>query len=39
VPAKDELTLEQDHRLENQSEEKIYKVRDPALKLARELLN
>jgi iron(III) transport system substrate-binding protein len=39
VPAKDELTLEQYHRLENQSEEKIYKVRDPALKLARELLN
>ncbi len=38
IPAKDHLTLEQYHRLENQSEEKIYEVRDPGAELARKLL-
>ncbi len=37
--AKDSLTLEQFHRMENQSEERIYKVRDPAAALARKLLD
>ena len=39
LAAKDLLTLEQFYRMENQSEEKIYKVRDPAAALARKLLD
>jgi ABC-type Fe3+ transport system substrate-binding protein len=39
VAAKDGLTLEQYYRMENQSEERIYKVRDPAAALARKLLD
>ena len=39
LAAKDGLTLEQFHRMENQSEERIYKVRDPAAALARKLLD
>lgn len=38
LAAKDELTLEQFHRMENQSEDKIYKIRKPAAALARKLL-
>jgi ABC-type Fe3+ transport system substrate-binding protein len=36
--AKDKLTLEQYHRLENQSEEKLKRSREPAAALARKLL-
>jgi ABC-type Fe3+ transport system substrate-binding protein len=39
VAAKDKLTLEQYHRLENQSEEKINRLREPAAALARKLLS
>jgi len=39
LAAKDGLTLEQFYRMENQSEERIYKVRDPAAALARKLLD
>jgi iron(III) transport system substrate-binding protein len=39
IAAKDvPLTLEQFHKLENQSEEKIYKVREPGAAVARKLL-
>ncbi|MBI2538610.1 MAG: extracellular solute-binding protein [Deltaproteobacteria bacterium] len=38
VAAKDGLTLEQFYRMENQSEERIYKIRDPAA-LARKLFD
>lgn len=38
LAAKDGLTLEQYHKMENQSEEKVYKVRNPASALARKLL-
>ena len=36
--AKDGLTVEQYHRLENQSEEKVYKLREPGAAAARRLL-
>jgi len=39
VAAKDGLTVEQYYKMENQSEERIYKVRDPAAVLARRLLD
>jgi len=39
IPAKDGLTLEQYYKMENQSEERIYKIRDPAADLARRLLD
>jgi len=39
IGAKDGLTLEQYRRMENQSEEMIYKVRDPGAALARRLLD
>ncbi len=39
TPARDKLTLEQYFRRENQSEEKVYKVRDPGAALARKLLD
>lgn len=39
LAAKDGLTLEQFFRMENQSEERIYKVRDPAAALARKLFD
>lgn len=39
LAAKDGLTLEQFYKMENQSEERIYKVRDPAAVLARKLLD
>ena len=39
LAAKDGLTLEQFYRMENQSEERIYKVRDPAAQLSRKLLD
>jgi iron(III) transport system substrate-binding protein len=39
IAAKDiPLTMEQFHKLENQSEEKIYKVREPGAAMARKLL-
>ena len=39
IAAKDvPLTLEQFHKLENQSEEKIYKIREPGAAVARKLL-
>lgn len=38
IAAKDGLTIEQYHRLENQSEEKIYKLREPGSNAARKLL-
>jgi iron(III) transport system substrate-binding protein len=38
VAAKDFLTIEQYHRYENQSEEKIYKIREPGAAMARKLL-
>jgi iron(III) transport system substrate-binding protein len=39
IAAKDvPLTMEQFHKLENQSEEKIYKIREPGSALARKLL-
>ncbi len=39
LAAKDGLTLEQYYRMENQSEERIYKVRDPGAALANKLLD
>lgn len=39
LAAKDHLTLEQFYQMENQSEDRIYKVRDPAAALARKLLD
>lgn len=39
LPAKDGLTLEQYYRLENQSEEKVHKIRAPGADLARKLLD
>ena len=39
LAAKDLLTLEQYYKLENQSEEKVYKLRDPGADLARKLLD
>lgn len=38
LPAKDNLTLKQFLQAENQSEERLEKVREPALKVARKLL-
>jgi ABC-type Fe3+ transport system substrate-binding protein len=38
IAAKDGLTLEQFHEVENQSEEKIYKIREPGAAMARKLL-
>jgi iron(III) transport system substrate-binding protein len=38
VAAKDFLNIEQYHRYENQSEEKIYKIREPGAAMARKLL-
>lgn len=39
LPAKDHLTLKQFLEVENQSEQKLEKVREPALKVARKLLD
>ncbi len=39
LAAKDGLTLEQYYRLENQSEEKVRKLREPGAELARKLLD
>jgi iron(III) transport system substrate-binding protein len=38
IAAKDGLTLEQYYKFENQSEEKIYKIREPGAAIARKLL-
>jgi ABC-type Fe3+ transport system substrate-binding protein len=38
IAAKDGLTLEQFYKLENQSEEKVYKIREPGAAVARKLL-
>lgn len=38
VAAKDFLTLEQFHKYENQSEDKIYRIREPGAAMARKLL-
>lgn len=38
LAAKDGLTLEQFHKYENQSEDKIYKIREPGTAVARKLL-
>jgi ABC-type Fe3+ transport system substrate-binding protein len=38
IPAKDGLTLEQYYKFENQSEDKIYKIREPGAAMARKLL-
>ena len=38
IASKDSLTVEQFYRLENDSEEKIYKLREPAAATARRLL-
>jgi iron(III) transport system substrate-binding protein len=38
IAAKDHITLEQFYKLENQSEEKIHKIREPAAVIARKLL-
>lgn len=38
LAAKDGLTLEEYNRMENQSEERVYKVREPAAALARKLV-
>ena len=38
IAAKDFLTLDQFHKYENQSEEKIYKIREPGAAVARKLL-
>ncbi|MGH7926309.1 MAG: hypothetical protein ACREQV_00745, partial [Candidatus Binatia bacterium] len=38
IAAKDSVTIEQYHKLENQSEDKIYKVRQPGAQVARKLL-
>jgi len=37
IPAKDTLTLEQYYKLENQSESKVNRLREPAAALARKL--
>jgi ABC-type Fe3+ transport system substrate-binding protein len=39
LAAKDGLTLEQYYRMENQSEDKIYKVREPGTEMAKKLLD
>ena len=39
IAAKDSLTLDQYTKLENQSEEKVLKAREPAAELARKLLD
>jgi iron(III) transport system substrate-binding protein len=39
LAAKDGLTLEQYYKMENQSEERVYSVRDPGAALARKLLD
>jgi hypothetical protein len=39
LAAKDGLTLEQYYRMENQSEDKIYKVREPGAAMAKKLLD
>src|SRR5215510_11931481 len=39
IAAKDSLTLDQYPNLENQSEEKVVKVREPAAEFARKLLD
>jgi ABC-type Fe3+ transport system substrate-binding protein len=39
IPAKDGLTLEQYYKLENQSEDRIYKIRGPGAAMARKLLD
>jgi hypothetical protein len=38
VAAKDFLTLDQFHKYENQSEDKVYKIREPGAAMARKLL-
>jgi iron(III) transport system substrate-binding protein len=38
IAAKDSITIEQYHKLENQSEEKIRKIREPGAAVARKLL-
>ena len=38
IAAKDFLTLDQFYKYENQSEEKIYKIREPGAAVARKLL-
>jgi iron(III) transport system substrate-binding protein len=38
IASKDRLTLDQFHKLENQSEEKIHKIREPGAIVARKLL-
>ena len=38
IAAKDFLTIEQFYKMENQSEEKIYKIREPGAAVARKLL-
>jgi ABC-type Fe3+ transport system substrate-binding protein len=38
IAAKDFLTLDQYYKYENQSEEKVYKIREPGAALARKLL-
>ncbi|MGH7793472.1 MAG: ABC transporter substrate-binding protein [Candidatus Binatia bacterium] len=38
IGAKDGLTIEQFHKLENQSEDKVYKIREPGSAMARKLL-
>jgi hypothetical protein len=38
IAAKDLLTVEQFHRLENDSEEKVYKLREQGVAAARRLL-
>lgn len=38
LAAKDALTLEQFYKMENQSEEKVYKIREPGAAMARKLL-
>lgn len=39
IPAKDHMSVNDFWQIENQSEEKIDKVREPALKIAQALLN
>jgi hypothetical protein len=39
APAEDAVTVEEFHKRENQTEEKIFKVRDPGAELARKLLD
>ena len=38
IAAKDGLTIEQFYKMENQSEEKVYKIREPGSAMARKLL-